>query len=144
MDSAQPAPRWDHTLAADEVGGRLVLFGGRDEAGAPLGDTWLFDLDAESWGAIDAPGPSPRFGHAVAVDEEEGDGRARVRAESRWETFVLAGVARTLARGRSALGSRGHAGAEPKAFRMGFGWPTQSPLTGTGSVNEKTEPPSGG
>ena len=66
-----PGARWDHTLAADETGGRLVLFGGRDGDGLPLGDTWLFDMAAETWTALDAGGPSPRFGHAVAVDEDE-------------------------------------------------------------------------
>lgn len=70
--AAGPGARWDHTLSADEAGGRLVLFGGRDAAAAPLGDTWLFDLEAETWEATDATGPSPRFGHAVAVDAEAG------------------------------------------------------------------------
>jgi hypothetical protein len=66
-----PGPRWDHTLAWDEAGGRLVAFGGRGAAGAPLGDTWLFDLEARTWETLDGPAPSPRFGHAIAVDQEE-------------------------------------------------------------------------
>lgn len=67
-----PGARWDHTLAGDEAGGRLVLFGGRDGDNVPLGDTWLFDLATESWREASGAGtaaPSPRFGHAVAVDQ---------------------------------------------------------------------------
>lgn len=70
--AAGPGGRWDHTLSADEAGERLVLFGGRDAAASPLGDTWLFDLESETWEATAATGPSPRFGHAVAVDAEAG------------------------------------------------------------------------
>ena len=69
-DGSEPGPRWDHTLAADEAGGRLVLFGGRDGEGTPLGDTWLFDLAAGIWEQAAGAGPEPRFGHAVAVDQE--------------------------------------------------------------------------
>ena len=65
-----PGARWDHTLAADEASERLVLFGGRDGAGIPLGDTWLYDVEAETWTAVEGAGPSPRFGHAIAVDQE--------------------------------------------------------------------------
>lgn len=65
-----PSPRWDHTLGADEEAGQLVLFGGRDAGGAPMGDTWLFDLEEETWTALDGSAPAPRFGHAIAVDQE--------------------------------------------------------------------------
>jgi N-acetylneuraminic acid mutarotase len=68
IDTAGPAARWDHTLAADEVTGRLILFGGRDAAGAPLGDTWLYDAAEQAWTVVEGPAPSPRFGQAVAVD----------------------------------------------------------------------------
>ncbi len=70
VDADWPGPRWDHTLAADEAGERLILFGGRDGEGAPLGDTWRFDLASERWEQIEGSGPAPRFGHAVAVDQE--------------------------------------------------------------------------
>ena len=39
LDAPGPAARWDHTLAADPATGSLLLFGGRDAAGAPLGDS---------------------------------------------------------------------------------------------------------
>jgi N-acetylneuraminic acid mutarotase len=69
--SAGPGPRWDHTLAADDEGGQLLVFGGRDGAGTAYGDTWLYDLEAGEWRAVESPGPEPRFGQAVAVDQEE-------------------------------------------------------------------------
>ncbi|MGH2560446.1 MAG: Kelch repeat-containing protein [Thermomicrobiales bacterium] len=64
-----PSPRWDHTLAADDEGKQLILFGGRDGGGVPLADTWLFDRAEGGWTAIDTPGPEPRFGHVVSVDQ---------------------------------------------------------------------------
>jgi hypothetical protein len=66
--AAGPAARWDHTLAADPATGRLILFGGRDVAGAPFGDTWLYDTTAQAWTPVEGPAPSPRFGQAIAVD----------------------------------------------------------------------------
>ena len=63
-----PAARWDHTLAADPDTGRLILFGGRDGAGTPYGDTWVYDAAAQTWTAVEGAAPSPRFGQAVAVD----------------------------------------------------------------------------
>lgn len=64
------APRWDHTLSWDAAGDRLILLGGRDAAGAPLGDAWVYDIAGASWSPIAGDGPSPRFGHAVAIDRE--------------------------------------------------------------------------
>jgi hypothetical protein len=63
-----PAARWDHTLAADPATEQLILFGGRDAAGAPFGDTWVYAVAENAWRAVEGPAPSPRFGHAVAVD----------------------------------------------------------------------------
>lgn len=72
IEADQPGPpaRWDHTLAADETARRLVLFGGRDGNGVPLGDTWRFDLRRATWEQIAGQGDTPaaRFGHAMAVD----------------------------------------------------------------------------
>lgn len=68
IDAAGPAARWDHTLAADPETGRLILFGGRDGAGTPYSDTWVYDAAVQSWTAVEGAGPSPRFGHAAALD----------------------------------------------------------------------------
>lgn len=65
-----PAARWDHTLAANESGGRLLLFGGRDGNGDAFGDTWIFDTEDMSWHEVTGAGPAARFGQAVAVDQD--------------------------------------------------------------------------
>ncbi|MDQ2683326.1 MAG: hypothetical protein M3Y37_07345 [Chloroflexota bacterium] len=65
-----PAPRYDHSLSAAGGERALVLFGGRDANGSPLGDTWIFRRSSNEWVAVTGDGPSPRFGHAVAADSE--------------------------------------------------------------------------
>ena len=70
IEAAGPSPRWDHTLSAHNAGKSLIVFGGRDADGAALGDTWLFSRTRETWELVDSPGPAPRFGHAVATDQE--------------------------------------------------------------------------
>jgi hypothetical protein len=62
-----PAPRWDHTLAADDDGKQLIVFGGRDSNGAALADLWVFDRRVEGWSPVESAGPAARFGHAVAT-----------------------------------------------------------------------------
>ena len=68
-DGSGPVARWDHTLAADDSGRHLIVFGGRDANLVSLGDTWLFNLRIRTWTQVDGDGPSPRFGHVVAVDQ---------------------------------------------------------------------------
>lgn len=68
IEVAGPAARWDHSLAADPETGALILFGGRDGAGAAFGDTWRYATADRSWAPVEGPGPSPRFGQAIAVD----------------------------------------------------------------------------
>ncbi len=65
-----PPPRWDHTLSPHDAGKGLIVFSGQDVNGAALSDTWLFSRSREEWTFLDLPGPSPRFGHAVATDQE--------------------------------------------------------------------------
>jgi hypothetical protein len=65
----RPAPRWDHTLAADDQGKHLVTFGGRDGDGLALGDMWAFDRRSLTWSAVNGAGPAARFGHAVATSQ---------------------------------------------------------------------------
>jgi N-acetylneuraminic acid mutarotase len=68
IDAAGPIARWDHTMAADPQTERLILFGGRDAAGAPLGDTWVYAVAENAWMPVEGLAPAPRFGHAVAAD----------------------------------------------------------------------------
>ena len=55
-----PPARRDHSLVTD--GERLYLFGGRS-GGDAVGDTWVYDLAANEWEELNAPGPGARFGH---------------------------------------------------------------------------------
>lgn len=74
LAAGQPAPpaRWDHALAADESGNRLIVFGGRDSTGEALDDTWSFDMSSGAWAQLATTGPEPRFGVAAAVDRASG------------------------------------------------------------------------
>lgn len=68
-----PKRRGRHTLVADDTQPRLVLHGGRFRADTSgdydvFSDTWVFDLQTDSWSEIDAPGgPSPRSNHGAVV-----------------------------------------------------------------------------
>ena len=74
ISETSPEPRWDHTLAADDRGKALILFGGRDLAGVPFDDTWRYDRSESRWSRLDdVTGPAARFGHAVATSAS-GDG----------------------------------------------------------------------
>lgn len=65
----QPAPRFNATL--EDLGdGRLLLFGGRDAAGAWLSDTWTFDVETDTWTQLAPPvSPPARNAHAMALVE---------------------------------------------------------------------------
>lgn len=65
---ASPVPRYDASLTYDPDRRQLIVFGGRDQAGKALDDTWLFDLGRSEWREAKAKGPDARFGHAAAYD----------------------------------------------------------------------------
>jgi hypothetical protein len=65
-----PTPRWDHSLAADDDGRQLMLFGGRGADSSSLGDTWIYSFADRTWSQVGAAGPEPRFGHATVVDQK--------------------------------------------------------------------------
>jgi hypothetical protein len=56
-------------MAYDALRDRTILFGGRNAAGAPLGDTWIWN--GSSW-FPGPPGPPARFDHAMAYDPVRG------------------------------------------------------------------------
>ncbi|HEY1954141.1 MAG TPA: kelch repeat-containing protein [Polyangiaceae bacterium] len=61
--STSPPARYRLTLAT--LGDRIVLFGGEDENGKPLGDTWTWD--GAAWTELHpAISPPPRMGAAMA------------------------------------------------------------------------------
>jgi hypothetical protein len=70
--SGLPGTRWDHTLSAYAKRKELFLAFGRNDAGMALGDCWLADRSDGDWAPLDATGPTPRFGHAVATEVDSG------------------------------------------------------------------------
>jgi N-acetylneuraminic acid mutarotase len=63
-----PARAW-HRMAYDPGSDRILLFGG----GAPGGTdglVWAYDANANTWEPFEATGPNPRWGGAVAFDEQ--------------------------------------------------------------------------
>jgi hypothetical protein len=64
-----PPARYDHAMVYDSLRDRTVLFGGRNAAGAALGDTWTWNGSFWSPGP---PGPPARFDHAMAYDPVRG------------------------------------------------------------------------
>ncbi len=66
-----PSPRTWHQVAYDAARQRVVLFGGRDEAGNSLADTW--EWDGSSWQAR-SPGTSPPPGSRMEMAYDAGRG----------------------------------------------------------------------
>jgi hypothetical protein len=69
LEGSAPPAREDHTWTVDPASGIAYLFGGRDGA-TVFGDTWAYDLTADTWTELaPASTPEPRFGHeAVWAD----------------------------------------------------------------------------
>jgi len=61
----EPPRRRAAALTYDLAHGRVVLFGGVDDTGADLGDTWQWD---GAWRPIPFGEPQPRARHAMAYD----------------------------------------------------------------------------
>lgn len=68
---AAPSPRWGASLAYDSSDGYLVLFGGLNDAGVALSDTWTFDHG--QWRNITGGSGSPpaRFESSMAWDAND-------------------------------------------------------------------------
>lgn len=66
VGSPVPPARADHTAVV--AGGRMYVFGGRNETGV-LGDLWAYSFAERTWAVVDAGGaaPLPRYAHAAAV-----------------------------------------------------------------------------
>lgn len=120
--STEPEARRDHGLAYDSRRGRVVMFGGRDQAEQVLGDTWEFD--GEQWMQMTLPPgtPSPRaqvmmtydaarecvllFGGANQAEQALGD--TWCYDGVRWE--ALAPPVSPSPRRLGAMGYHGHLG----------------------------------
>lgn len=69
--NSAPPGRHYHAMAYDAGAQRTVLFGGADVGEAPMGDTWLLDLQGGRWIPVQTSGPSARAWHAMAYDADQ-------------------------------------------------------------------------
>jgi hypothetical protein len=65
-----PGPRSFGAMVYDSQRKKVVLFGGGDPVGHPLGDTW--EWDGATWTQVATTGPSPRFDFAMSYDSGRG------------------------------------------------------------------------
>jgi hypothetical protein len=63
-----PPARANHALAYHPTENSLLLFGGQDANGDLLADTWILDLDNNSWTEMSLTGPTARQGHTMVYD----------------------------------------------------------------------------
>jgi hypothetical protein len=69
--ASQPSARWIHDGMACIGEDRALVFGGQDADGY-CGDTWIYDLGANTWTQLTpADEPSERWGHAMAYIGED-------------------------------------------------------------------------
>src|SRR5206468_1923278 len=70
--SSSPSPRDDMGMTYDAARGQTVLFGGADDSGDLLGDTWTWN--GATWTREQpATSPSARYGMGMAFDAALGD-----------------------------------------------------------------------
>lgn len=70
--SPRPQGRFNHMMVYDPERHQLFLFGGFS-AGDRIGDTWLYDIEANEWTQLHPQdSPAPRSDAAIAYDEENG------------------------------------------------------------------------
>jgi hypothetical protein len=112
-----PEPRVDSAMAYDRETDRVILFGGvTDPLEEPLGDTWAFDSQTNTWSRLDAEGPSARGWHVMAADAETGTivlfggGPSREGCtdetwifDPRTDTWTMSGTAPTIAESLDAI-----------------------------------------
>src|SRR5262245_5924756 len=70
--SVQLGVRNAHAMVFDEAAGRLLLFGGADEAHV-VGDTWTWRPGEPRWERVATAGPAPRTFPAMAYDAARGE-----------------------------------------------------------------------
>jgi N-acetylneuraminic acid mutarotase len=67
--AASPQPRRNATAVYDQIGNRMIIFGGQSSTGN-LNDVWAFDFTTSEWLELSPAetAPSPRFGHNAVYD----------------------------------------------------------------------------
>ncbi len=69
-----PGQRFNHAAAYDRIRQQMVVYGGLNQQGQRLGDTWIYDPSAESWSTLSLDAVSPGFRHSpgMAFDDNRG------------------------------------------------------------------------
>ena len=69
-----PSPRAGHSMAYDPATQRLIMFGGFDESGGRLNETWAYDPTANTWTKLSPSGklPAGRDAHSMVYDPSSG------------------------------------------------------------------------
>lgn len=73
--STGPVPMSYAAMAYDPASDRVILFGGAPSANGerPLGETWSYDVEANTWTLLEAgASPPPRGWHGLALDPGSG------------------------------------------------------------------------
>lgn len=66
-----PGNRWGHVFVHDPVRDEILLFGGAQERGSYIGDTWVWD--GSKWHRREVIGPAPRGFAAMAFHPKRGN-----------------------------------------------------------------------
>lgn len=74
VSASGPASRRASAVAYDEQTACVVMFGGVCNGGGcfVLGDTWVYSPASSEWTEVLAPGPAPRWNHAMTYDSVRG------------------------------------------------------------------------
>ena len=98
--TGNPPMRGINAMAYDSARQRIVMFGGEDQAGVFLADTWEYGGGA--WQQVGAAGPTAREGHGMAYDSTRqqvvlfgGTDNAQFRNDT-WSYTATAAFATTL------------------------------------------------
>ena len=134
VSSSAPTARFNSELAALSDG-RVVMFGGRDNSGVYLGDTWIFDSSTGEWSELSiSSAPSARDAHQlVALDGDivllYGGKDNLDEMEDTWTLDVAAGSWTQLTTTSPGARFRHHMVSLGEAALMVAGRPTTSAST---------------
>jgi hypothetical protein len=69
VSTTGPIARQGAAMAYDPLRDRILMFGGSDDAGTVLGDTWEWNTVAKTWSQLSlSPSPPPRVGSRMVYD----------------------------------------------------------------------------
>lgn len=85
-----PAARSGHAMIYDSIKDRLLVFGGKNEAGQLLNDLWSWN--GSVWSQLEVSGPAPRQSHGFAFNSNTGEiflfGGSNAEKQSLSDTWI--------------------------------------------------------